>query len=167
MSDVELGLLAGMRARASVAAALATLGCDRGDLARASPERPRRLDDYRRALGAELSAGWELGLPVDSPYAGSRHYRFCTTLWPGFDLLVRDHPTGFTWGPELVRATGTPIQEARSVEELVPWTILDSEVQARFGPHLEETRWEHGVDALRPDGLVLAFDYGLLQEARP
>jgi hypothetical protein len=166
MSDVEHELLAGMRAQVLVGAALARLGRPRADLERGPAGRPLAADEYRRALGTELSAGSEPGVAADSPYAGSRVYRFRTTLWPGFDLLVREHPSGFMYEPELVRAAGEPVPDIYSIKDLVPWTVLDSEVRDSLGPHLEETRWEHGVDALRDGGLVLAFDYGLLQEVR-
>ena len=170
MSEVEVELLARMRASKMAANALAQLGLTHADLERAGhdppPGKAQRVDDYRRELGAELTVDREPGIAAGTAYAGSLRYRFRTSLWPGFDLLIREHPAGFAWGPEFVRAHGAAIPAPTGIMDLEPWTILDSEVRERFGPHLEEIAWEHGTEALRPEGLTLIFDYGLLQELR-
>ena len=174
MSEVQLCLLARMRAAGQVAAALARLGADPAELDRARQdcwkgETPIIVDDYRRAFGRELGIEPEPGIEDGSLYVGSLRYRFATSLWPGFDLLVREHPNGYTWGPEFVRARGAPAPAPARVTDLAPWSTTDREVQEHFGAHASEVAWDYGKDALRTDGdgaVTLEFDFGLLQAVR-
>lgn len=173
MSDIELELLEGMRASELVTAACVRLGRPLPALAASAwpsgARQARTLEDFRRSLGEEIEVGPDSEIAPASPYRGSQRYRFATTVWPGFDLRVGRHPNGSMWGAELVRSRGSVAPTAATPAELEPWTILDSEVQARFGPHAEEEAWEHGVDARRRDAgrwLTMWFDYGLLQAVR-
>ena len=163
MNEVVLALLARMRATERVAEVLSQLGAGEGELERAREAWPRHsIDDYRRALGDALSVGPEPGLDKESMFVGSLRHRFPAPWWPGFDLLVRTHPDGFTWGPEFLRAAGSGVPAVEQVADLTPWSITDFEVRQLFGPHDSEIGWEHGRDSVRDD-LVLEFDFGLLQ----
>jgi hypothetical protein len=174
VSVVELGLLARMRAADKLSVALSLSGLGQADLDRASRQwdlgARRAINDYRRELGAELAVEPEAGPAAGTAYAGSLRYRFATALWPSFDLLIREHPSGFTWGSELVRAVGSAPPAVNRITELAPWSMTDADVKKRFGPHDSEVDWEHGKDAFRTvDGcqLVLEFDFGLLQAVMP
>ena len=163
VNDLVLGLLARMRATERVAEVLARLGAGEGELEQARHARLRHsIDDYVRALGDALSVEPEPGLDPNDMFGGSLRHRFPAPYWPGFDLLVRTHPDGFTWGPEFVRAAGSGPPAVGRIAELTPWSITDFEVQQLFGPHDSEIGWEHGRDAIRND-LTLEFDFGLLQ----
>ncbi|MEO6983344.1 MAG: hypothetical protein ABI072_09555, partial [Edaphobacter sp.] len=76
----------------------------------------------------------------------------------------------WVWGPELIRRSGVNAPRIAEVSGLTPWSMVESEVIAQFGPFDEEVAWNLGKDATYLAGPVdarlrieLTFDLSLLQ----
>lgn len=173
-------LVARMRCPKQIASALAFLDMPDETTLQASARRMESeagldrlghgIEAYQFLLGNPLATGPEPGIEPGSTFADSRRHRFHLPLWSGFDFVVRIHRHGWAWGGEFIRKPGEPSPFPQLVEELVPWTILESEVRERFGPFASEDAWNAGKDGtyiveragLRTE-VCLRFDYSLLQ----
>ena len=182
---LELWLLSQMRAERRKDAALAALGLDRPAMQQAVQyvgetlglHRPGHgVDTYRHMLGAPRESVPEPSVDPTSGFAGSLRHRFHLPLWPDLDFVVRSHREGWAWGPELVRCAGAPVPDPRHIEEIEPWSMLETEVRARFGPFSAEYPFNYSNEAYyapRPPpsepgaGLRLLFDFGLVQQVGP
>lgn len=182
---LELWLLSQMRAESRKDAALAALGLDPPAMQQAVQyvgetlglHRPgHSIDPYRRMLGAPLESDAEPNVGPTTGFAGSLRHRFHLPLWPDLDFVVRSHREGWAWGPELVRRAGAPVPDPRRIEEIEPWSMLETEVRARFGPFSDEYPFNYSNEAYYSPApppsephpaLLLLFDFGLVQQVKP
>lgn len=131
---------------------------------------PHELGTYVDILGAPAETIVEPGTMAGGAFGGSRRHRFHLQLWSDFDFILRTNLGGWVWGPEFVRRPGVSVPVMEDVCDLCPWTVLDTEVVARFGPFASEEAWNLGKDATyvvdrvgAPVEIALVFDLGLLQ----
>jgi hypothetical protein len=179
----ELYLMSLMRGNAAIESTLDSLGLDAGSLRAATVNvettagflnlAPRGIEVYTRILGTPVETIPEREISLGDAFAGSQRHRFHLLLWPGFDLILRTHPAGWVWGPQFVRRQGASLPAVANLRDLQPWTIVEPEVVARFGPFKEESAWNLGKDATyvaeEADGEVevtLVFDLSLLQNVQ-
>jgi hypothetical protein len=179
----ELYLISLMQGRPHVESVLRSLGISSDEMLRTADEValevgflelvPRHLDAYCQILGLPLETTVEPGIRAGNSYAGSKRHRFHLPLWPDFDFLLRTHPAGWIWGPEFVRRPGAPIPSPTRVTELQSWTVVESEVVARFGPFALEEAWNLGKDgsyllteSVERFEVKLVFDLALLQQVQ-
>jgi hypothetical protein len=132
--------------------------------------RAHPLQAYLQILGQPSETSPEPSAAGSDAFRGSLCHRFALRRWPAFDLLLRSHPTGWVWGPEFLRRRGEPAPTPVELAQLTPWSVLESEVLARFGPFHEETAWNLQKTATYlvhsphgPQRIELAFDLSLLQ----
>jgi hypothetical protein len=176
----ELYLMAHMRGQSKVDSTLVSLGISAGSLREAAGHMKfavgffeltaRELDAYVRILGEPIETVPEQGLAPGEAFWGSQRHRFRVPLWPDFDLILRTHLAGWVWGPEFVRRPSATVPAVGRVRDLQPWTILESEVSAHFGPFASEVAWNLGKDVtyiVEEAGehveIALIFDFALLQ----
>jgi len=177
----QLYLLAAMRPGPAVDTALRALGAVREEM-RGAAEAVRAtgieqleagLRPYRELLGEPRRAGPALGLPPGSPLSGSQAYAFrLLPLWPAFDFLVHEHPSGFVWGLRFVRgASPPPPVPITSIGDLRPWSLVREEFLAQCPAAQREDAWGTFCDyslwlSYAPGGamheVVVGFDFDLL-----
>jgi len=177
----QLYLLSRMRAEHAVKDALTKLGLTREDLERAAEEAGRygfeeTIHDaalYEAALGPPRLTKPVRDLDAASPFAGSTALHFALPLWPGFDFVVRRHPTGYAWGMGFARGEHE-VPPPNSAEDLKPWAFVEAEVTERFGKPTSADAWSGWEDLCYtiPDATgvrpyLLQFDLNLLQKASP
>ncbi|MFD0688189.1 hypothetical protein [Actinomadura fibrosa] len=90
-------------------------------------------------------------------------------LWPGLRFEVVLAPDGSVAHEWLVRDAGVPVPRLETVDDLVPWSCVVGDLEARFGPVVHQdgdapSRWH--VTFTAPDGAsyVAHFVWGLLHE---
>jgi len=176
----QLHLLSRMRATSKVDDALQRLSASRQDAARADEEAERlgfyepihAAQLYREVLGVPFRCEPERSIGPDSPFAGSTILRFRLPLWPEFDFLVREHPTGYAWGRGFDRTENTKAPPLRSVADLSPWAFVEAEVTTCLGQPNREDAWSGWEDLsymiAESEGAsrrryLLGFDLNLLQ----
>jgi hypothetical protein len=177
----QLYLLAAMRPGPAVDGGLHALGASREEM-RGAAEAVRAtgleqleagLGPYRELLGEPRRAGPALGLPPASPLSGSQAYAFrLLPLWPAFDFLVHEHPSGFVWGLRFARAAPAPTPAPiTSIGDLRPWSLVREEFLARCPFAQQEDAWGTFCDyslwlPSSPGGamheVVVGFDFDLL-----
>jgi hypothetical protein len=172
----QLYLLFQMNRSPKVEAALAQLGADKTAMIEAVDrvgtqlglnEMGHSIECYRQLLGPPLDTVLETDLRES--WAGSLRHRYHLPLWPEFDFIVRSHPEGWAFGPRFVRAAGSVAPSPARIFDIEPWSMLESEVRARFGPFDEEYPFNHSNEAIylidRSAGVraSLAFDFQLFQ----
>jgi hypothetical protein len=177
----ELYLMAHMRGRAAIEAALASLELSPADVDEAEKRvakamdffdmKQHPLDVYVDVLGAPLESTPDEVSSRSEAFAGSLRHRFHLPVWPELDFVLRTHREGWTFGPELVRRVGARPPVAKTARELQAWSIVESEVVAQYGAFATEDAWNSGKDAsyLVEEGgaryeIVLTFDFALLQK---
>jgi hypothetical protein len=174
----QLYLLFQMNRSPKVEAALARLGADQVAMVEAVErvgnqmglnEPGHGIELYRQLLGPPLDTALEPDVDAAGSFVGSLRHRYHLPLWPEFDFIIRSHPEGWAWGPRFIRAAGSTAPTPARIVDLEPWSMLESEVLARFGPFYEEYAFNHSSEAiylLDPStGLraSLAFDFQLFQ----
>ncbi|WP_067452617.1 hypothetical protein [Actinomadura macra] len=89
-------------------------------------------------------------------------------LWPGLRFEIVMAPDGSVMQEWLVRDAGAPVPRLESVDDLVPWSCVIGDLDARFGAVAHQdgeapSRWH--VTFSTPDGssYVAHFVWGLLQ----
>jgi hypothetical protein len=180
LNTFELYLMSLMRGKSQINSVLASFGISTEAMEEAASQVAGTvgflelagfpLDVFRPILGAPIETTREPGIDVDSPFDGSKRHRFHLPLWSDFDFILRTHPAGWVWGPEFVRRPGVPSPTLGRARDLQPWSVVESEVVARFGPFACEDAWNLGKDATNvvvDSGVrvetVLVFDLALLQ----
>jgi hypothetical protein len=174
----QLYLLFQMHCPPKVDAALARLGADQAALLEAVDRVGTRMglnepghgiECYRQLLGPPLDTAPETEVAAEGSFAGSLRHRYHLPLWPEFDFIVRSHPEGWAWGPRFIRAAGSMVPSPGRLVDIEPWSMLESEVRARFGPFDEEFPFNHSneaiylVDASTGARASVTFDFQLLQ----
>jgi hypothetical protein len=175
----ELYLLAALRPGPAVTAALRTLSVSAEDM-RAAADAVRAtgveqleagLRPYRDLLGPPRRVAPAQGLTPGSRMSGSQGYAFRLPLWPAFDFLVHEHPSGFVWGLRFVRGEAPPTAPITSIRDLRPWSLVREEFLARCPAALQEDAWGTFCDyslwlCEAPGGamheVVVGFDFDLL-----
>ena len=135
-----------------------------------------------RARGDEIRIYLEfLGTPLDvtvdrqaadnPAFKGSLRYLFDVPPWSHFRLAVNVHPEGWVWRCQFTRRGDQEWQPPRvELEQLQPWSILDTEVESIYGPFARDDTWNFGRDGVylakrgpHEAEITLEFDFGLLQ----
>jgi hypothetical protein len=139
----ELYLMAHMRGRAAIEAALASLELSPADVDEAEKRvakamdffdmKQHPLDVYVDVLGAPLESTPDEVSSRREAFAGSLRHRFHLPVWPELDFVLRTHREGWVFGPELVRRGGARPPAAKTARELHAWSIVESEVVAQHG----------------------------------
>jgi hypothetical protein len=139
----ELYLMAHMRGRAAIEAALLSLELAPAHIDRAEKRvaeamdffdmKQHPLDVYVDVLGTPLESTPDEACASSEAFAGSQRHRFHLPAWPELDFVLRTHPEGWVFGPELVRRVGARPPAPKAARELQPWSIVESEVVAQFG----------------------------------
>jgi hypothetical protein len=184
MSDLrafELYLMAHMSGRPAIEGALASFQLSLADIEEAEKRvastmdffdmKQHPLDIYVAVLGAPLESTRDEAMDGSEAFAGSQRHRFHLPAWPELDFVLRTHPEGWVFGPEFVRRIGARPPSPTTARELQPWSIVESEVVAQYGPFASEDAWNSGKDAsyIVEDGgaryeVALTFDFALLQK---
>ena len=180
--DFQLHLLSRMRG-ARVDAALVALAATRDAVAAAAAEAQRlALEEtvhptslYSSILGPPVEEVPEERPPGDS-FHGSRALHFHLPLWPDLAFVVREHPSGYAWGPGFQRRRGGHPPRLATALDLEPWSVVASEVTARFGTPTTSDAWSGWEDLIyeippapgaAPAKMLLRFDLELLQDVQP
>ncbi|WP_329339548.1 hypothetical protein OG866_30200 [Streptomyces sp. NBC_00663] len=171
-------------------------------LRRMADHNPDLVEDARRELGAspadmrEANKRWQAMLHSPRARAAASRYRsvlgtpesvltrkvgdmeceawlWPLPLWPGLRFEVLLAPTGTAvWNEWLVRASGAPGPDLRTLEDLTPWSCTVDEAARAFAPArpLEgtaPTRWGLAFTAPDAEGVrrecAAEFTWGLLQ----
>ncbi|TDD92148.1 hypothetical protein E1293_01135 [Actinomadura darangshiensis] len=167
-------------------------------LRRMADYQPGLVEDAMRALGADrtemraVNARWQRILRSRTFLRGRRRYEAvlgppaggadrpigdvtCAVawwpplpLWPGLRFEIMMGPDGSVMHEWLVRDDGVPVPRLETVDDLVPWSCVAGDVDARFGAVAHQDgevpgRWHATLDG--PDGTayVAHFVWGLLQ----
>ncbi|MEU9866364.1 hypothetical protein AB0C87_00800 [Actinomadura sp. NPDC048021] len=167
-------------------------------LRRMADYQPGLVEDAIRSLGAsrtemrEVNARWQRVLRSRTFPRGRRRYEAvlgppvaveerpigdvaCAVawwrpfpLWPGLRFEIMMGPDGSVMQEWLVRDEGVPVPRLDTVDDLVPWSCVAGDVDARFGAVAHQdgevpSRWHATITG--PDGAVLVahFVWGLLQ----
>lgn len=175
----QLYLLAAMRPGPAVDTALRALGASAVDM-RAAAEAVQAtgveqleagMRPFRELLGAPRRVVPAEGLPPGSGMSGSQAYVFRLPLWPAFDFLVHEHPSGFVWGLRFARGEAPPPGPLTSIPNLQPWSLVREEFLARCPAAQREDAWGTFCDysvwlSETPAGamheVVVGFDFDLL-----
>ncbi|MET9833389.1 hypothetical protein ABZ078_29715 [Streptomyces sp. NPDC006385] len=170
-------------------------------LRRMADHNPELVEDARRALGASLAEmreankRWQAMVRSPRSRAAATRYRsvlgrpesvvsrkvgdleceawlWPVPLWPDLRFEALLAPNGAVWNEWLVRASGAPAPDLRTVADLTPWSCTVDEAAHAFAPArpLEgtaPTRWGLAFTAPDEEGVrrdvVAEFTWGLLQ----
>lgn len=175
----QLYLLAAMRPGPAVDTALRSLSASAADM-RGAAEAVRAtgveqleagLRPYRELLGQPRRVVLAQELSPGGPMDGSQAYAFRLPLWPGFNFLVHEHPSGFVWGLRFARGEAPPPAPITSIRDLVPWSLVREEFLARcpaaqgedaWGTFCDYSVWLSEVPGGAMHEVVVGFDFDLL-----
>lgn len=113
---------------------------------------------------------------VPPSFLGSFTLRFKLPLWPLFDFVVHQHPSGYAWNMGFSRSkSNSRMPTLECITDLVPWNFTSQEITGKFGQPKQEDAWSGWEDLSYripefPGGYakkyLLRFDFNLYQSFR-
>jgi hypothetical protein len=132
------------------------------------------VDFYREMLGEPIFERPIDNNTVPEPFRDSTELHYKLSLWPDFDFVVNQSPTGGTFDATFRRSEAARVPLLESFSDLEPWKFVKDEVDACFGPPNVGDAWDNWeeLEYMIPKSAgshaiqcSLLFDFNLLQSA--